>query len=155
MKNQKWLIRKLSGSRKRHQYNGPDYRDIRNTKYQKDVYQDGSLLPKHVSMNKGRRHQRRMDTSLIARFLHSRVGVDFDTVYSEVLARIQPKYRDDYKQCIFWYVETHVQVIDGVLYGIDVISGGLRPLPLSKQSTFYVDPETNKLKKISDYGTIR
>ncbi|WP_422351577.1 hypothetical protein [Flagellimonas sp.] len=56
---------------------------------------------------------------------------------------------DEYRDCIYWYVEKKENVeikengeIWGKWYGKEV------KLPYSSQMTFYVDPSTNELKKI-------
>jgi len=140
----KWLIRKTSGSRSRFKSNG-DYSDDRNSK--KAV--DNDNLPQHESMRNKNYHKTYLDTTLVKRWLQSKVGQNFDDIYSEFLSRIQPKYLDEYGDCIYWYVEKKENVeikengeIWGKWYGQDV------RLPYSMQMTFYVDPISNKLKKI-------
>ena len=140
----KWLIRKTSGSRSKFKSNG-DYSDNRNSKKAVDL----DNLPQKESMRNKNYHNTYLDTILVKRWLHSKVGQNFDDIYSEFLTRVQPKYLDEYRDCIYWYVEKkeNVEIKDngeiwGKWYGQDV------KLPYSMQMTFYVDPTTNELKKI-------
>ena len=140
----KWLIRKTSGSRSKFKSNG-DYSDNRNSKKAVDF----ENLPQKESMRNKNYHNTYLDTTLVKRWLHSKVGQNFDDIYSEFLTRVQPKYLDEYRDCIYWYVEKKENVeikengeIWGKWYGQDV------KLPYSMQMTFYVDPTTNELQKI-------
>ena len=140
----KWLIRKTSGSRSKFKSNG-DYADNRNSK--KKVEDDS--LPEREPMRGKNYHRTFLDTTLVKRWLYSKVGQNFDEIYSEFLTRIQPKYLDEYRECIFWYVEKKENVeikengeIWGKWYGQPV------KLPYSRQKTFFVDPTTNELKRI-------
>ena len=140
----KWLIRKTSGSRSKFKSNG-DYSDDRHSKEAID-FDD---LPQKESIRNKNYHKTYLDTTLVKRWLYSKVGQNFDDIYSEFLNRIQPKYLDEYRDCIYWYVEKKENVeikengeIWGKWYGQDV------KLPYSMQMTFYVDPISNELKKI-------
>lgn len=139
-----WLLRKTSGSRSKFKSNG-DYADDRNSKKAVDF----DNLPQQESMRNRNYHKTYLDTTLVKRWLQSKVGQNFDDIYSEFLTRVQPKYLDEYRDCIYWYVEKKENVIIkengevwGKWYGQDV------KLPYSMQMTFYVDPTTNELKKI-------
>lgn len=142
MRAEKWLLRKTSGARSKYKSSG-DYAD--------DKPADINLfdeLPKHESVKKSDTH---LDTGLIRRWLHNYVDQDFDYVYSEFLKRIQPKYLNEYKHCIYWYVEQKSNVSfdeNGVVYGVSL--GKITKLPYSVHSTFYVHPETNLLKRIPE-----
>ena len=96
----KWLIRKTSGSRSKFKSNG-DYSDNRNSKKAGDF----ENLPQKESMRNKNYHNTYLDTTLVKRWLHSKVGQNFDDIYSEFLTRVQPKYLDEYRDCIYWYVE--------------------------------------------------
>ncbi len=140
----KWLIRKTSGSRSKFKSNG-DYSDNRSSKKVMDL----DNLPQKESMRNKNYHNTYLDTILVKRWLYSKVGQDFDDIYSEFLTRVQPKYLEEYRDCIYWYVEKKENVVIkengevwGKWYGQDV------KLPYSMQMTFYVDPTTNDLKKI-------
>ncbi len=140
MKEEKWLLRKTSGSRSKYKSKGD---------YTKDKPSDLDLLselPVHESVKKSATY---LDTGLIKRWLNNYIDQDFDAVYSAFLKRIQPKYLDEYKDCIYWYVAPKSEVsIDenGIVYGRFL--GKVVKLPNSIQSSFYVDPESNQLKKI-------
>jgi len=139
----KWLIRKASGSLARHKIKG-DYSESRNSK--KDTIEN---LPKRESIGGKKTHKSYLDTTLVKRWLHSKVGCDFDDVYSEFLTRIQPKYLEEYRDCIFWYVEKRefVEIQEnGEVWG--KIDGNPIRLPISIQGRFYVHPETNNLERL-------
>ncbi len=139
----KWLIRKVSGSRGRMKITG-DYSDTRNCK-------TGEIdnLPKRESMQNKNVSKKLLDTTLVKRWLNSKVGSDFDEIYSEFLTRIQPKYLDEYRDCIFWYVEKkeNIEILNnGEIWGKN--EGVPVKLPYSVQGKFYVNPETNKLARL-------
>lgn len=129
-KHPKWLLRKISGSRSKY-VDKPDYSDTRQIK-------NSSLenLPFRKSMGKSSSH---LDTTLVKRWLHSQVGKDFDEVYALFIKRIQPKYLDRYKECIFWYVSRP--------HELDFDEAGMVIKPWER--TFFIDPEHNILKKHS------
>jgi len=129
-KTSKWLLRKISGSRNKHSYK-PDYADTRNTR-------KGNIenLPQRESMGKGHSW---LDTTLVKRWLYSQKGRDFDEVYSVFLTRIQPKYLEEYRECIYYYVDKAVEV------RFTENSGKLIP----GRKAFYIDPKTNKLEMYS------
>ena len=97
-----------------------------------------------------------LDTSLVKRWLYSKVGIDFNLIYSEFLTRIQPKYLDEYRDCIYWFVsKRELTEIDanGEVWGKHIHDGGvLIKLPNNTVSTFFVHPDTNLLCRISDYN---
>ncbi|WCO03620.1 hypothetical protein [Psychroserpens ponticola] len=141
----KWLLRKASGSRAKYKSNG-DFSDNRNSSENVDF----DNLPLKESMRNKNYHKTYLDTTLVKRWLNSKLGQDFDSIYSEFLTRIQPKYLDEYRDCIFWYVAKSEDVeikengdVWGKWYGQFV------KLPYSRQMTFYVNPTTNKLIRIS------
>lgn len=142
---EKWLLRKISGSRSKFKLDG-DYSDDRNSK--KAVGFEN--LPQKESMRNKNCHKTYLDTTLVKRWLQSKVGHNFDDIYSEFLARIQPKYLDEYRDCIYWYVEKKENIEikeNGEIWGKS--DGQSLKLPYSIQMTFYVDPITNELKKIN------
>lgn len=142
-KSTKWLLRKASGSRAKYKGKGRYANDkLRNP----DVYAD---LPMHESIKQSRSY---LDTSLIKRWLYSKVGYDFDDVYSEYLSRLQPKYREEYRDRIFGYVHRKESVDikgNGEVWGKSGNSNGTPvKLPYWRDELFYVDPLTNKVCKI-------
>lgn len=92
----KYLIRKVSGSKARYTHK-PDFSETRGR-----VKEFGSELPPRDKMKK--RGISYLDTSLVKRWLYSQTEKNFDIVYSEFLTRVQPKYKEEYKDCIFRYV---------------------------------------------------
>jgi len=140
----KWLLRKASGSRAQYKSQG-DYAAFRHAK--KDV--DFEHLPQKESMRNKHPHHTYLDTTLVKRWLYSKVGQDFDEVYAEFLTRIQPKYLEEYRSCIYWYVAPKEQVdirANGEIWG--KWEGRPVKLPYSRQMTFYVNPHTNVLLKL-------
>jgi hypothetical protein len=140
----KWLIRKTSGSRSRLKSNG-DYSDDRNSKKAVD-YND---LPQNESIRNKNYHHTHLDTTLVKRWLHSQVGLNFDDIYSEFLRRIQPKYLDEYRECIYWYVakKENFEIKENGEVWIKCFGQDVK-LTSSMRMSFYVDPTSNKLKKI-------
>ena len=142
----KWLLRKASGSRARLKFKG-DYSENRNSKGKDDF----DNLPQKESIGSKKYHKSYLDTTLVKRWLNSQIDRDFDIIHSEFLTRIQPKYLDEYRDCIFWYVEKKENVeiqTNGEIWG--KWFGKPVKLPHSMQMKFYVDPVTNKLKKIEN-----
>ena len=142
-KSSKWLLRKASGSRAMYKVKGKYSDDKLRTP---DVYAD---LPVHESIKQSKSY---LDTSLIKKWLYSKVGCDFDDVYSEYLNRLQPKYREQYRDRIFGYIHRRDSVTikeNGEVWGRHGSSNG-HPvkLPYWKDERFYVDPLTNKVCKI-------
>ena len=139
----KWLLRKVSGSRARYKTKGK-YSDDKQRVI--DVYAD---LPTYESIKKSKSY---LDTLLIKRWLYSKIGCDFDEVYSEFLSRLQPKYRDEYRDSIFGYIHTKEWVTvkeSGEVWGKQGYGGGTPvKLPYFRDERFYVDPTTNKVCKI-------
>ena len=129
--NNKWLLRKTSGSRNKHTYK-PDYADTRNAKRG-----DLEYLPKKEPIGKGRTW---LDTRLIGRWLHKQVGRNFDLVYSDFLKRVQPKYLEEYSDAIFYYVDKEEEE---------------RNLYYSSRRRFYIDPVTNILCKYPETGRLK
>lgn len=130
-KQQKWLLRKISGSRAKYVHK-PDFAD---TRHQKNT--EGETLPFRKSMRK--RGATHLDTTLVKRWLYGQVGRNFDLVYSDFLKRIQPKYLESYKDCIFYYVtKAHELTFD---------ENGVVVMPFS--DVFYISPDTNILQKHS------
>ena len=137
----KWLLRKASGSRAKYKETG-DFSDRRNTKSSDNF----DHLPVRESMQGKNTKKTYLDTTLVNRWLQTKVNVDFDTVYSEFLTRIQPKYLDEYRNCIFEYLESkNTTLIEGnKVFG--TFHDTKIQLPNGKKK-LYVDPISNKIKK--------
>lgn len=127
----KWLLRKVSGSRGKYTYK-PDYSDSRNKKIN-----DLTSLPYRQPIGKGSSN---LDTTLVKRWLYSQIGKNFDQIYSDFIRRIQPKYRHEYSECIYWYVIKP----ENIEYENDAIQ------IKSFSKTFYINPKTNILERFSD-----
>ena len=138
----KWLLRKTSGSRSKHKETG-DYSTRRNA----DFSEDFDDLPMRESI-KGKNTKRTyLDTGLVYRWLQTKINEDFDVVYSEFLTRIQPKYLDEYRNCIFNYLEPSKTVVfeEGVIFG--TLHDASVELPYGMKK-LYVDPNSNLIKKV-------
>lgn len=131
-KSNKWLLRKVSGSRGKYT-SKPDYADFRNKKQDRSGY-----LPQKEPMGKGRTW---LDTSLVKRWLYGQTQRNFDDVYSSFLKRIQPKYLESYKDCIFYYVDKPEEVRYKSNDSKNV---------LPSSSPFYIDPKSNLLEQYSE-----
>lgn len=73
-----------------HHEKGPDFREVRNTKAQKNF--DGNRQSMHGKQHRG------LDYTPLFRFLLSKVGTEWDAVFSEAVARL------DRTEPIFWLV---------------------------------------------------
>jgi hypothetical protein len=136
----KWLLRKTSGSRSKYKTKG-DFSNRRNGK--SSSFED---LPQRESMQGKNDKKTFLDTTLVNRWLQSKVNQNFDDVYAEFLTRIQPKYLDEYRNCIYEYLEpSRTVVFEG-----EVVFGTLHDasvkLPNGKKK-LYVDPVSNLIKK--------
>jgi hypothetical protein len=149
--NKRWLISKMktSGSKRDHISNGR-FADERNTK----KYTDIENLPHHESIKKTREfYNSKINTDLLVRFLRGQIGNDWDSVYSEIIARI-PARLLDYKEIALWYVADKVEVKDGKLWNKrsqkyiwteGALEWGNNRMLNEEVFEFYVDPLTNKL----------
>ena len=132
---------RISGSRARYARK-PDYADERHRKRDRQL-----PLPARESMR--RRGHTFLDTTPVRRWLYGQVGRDFDEVYAEFLSRLQPKYREQYRGCIFWYVAPREEVSireNGEIWGKH--EGRPVRLPYYRQHRFYVDPTSNLLRRL-------
>jgi len=128
-KEPKWLLRKVSGSRGRFAFK-PDYSATRHKK-QLNLEE----LPQREGMGRGHSY---LDTTLVKRWLYKQEGRNFDAVYSDFLKRVQPKYLDAYKDCIFEYVDKPEDTkAEGVI-------------KFSSNKPFYIQRISKILKKYSD-----
>ena len=134
-KENKWLLRKVSGSRGRHTYK-PDYKETRLKKY--NNFED---LPKREGMGKGHSF---LDTSLVKRWLYKQVGKDFDDIYSDFLLRIQPKFKEEYKNCIYDREDSDIEFEDDF--------GNKKKIKCNQR--FYIPSEISWLLKSLGYRKI-
>lgn len=144
-KNKKYLLRKKSGSRNHTKINWRNYeRTLKNENFlEPEVEEKIETKSSCVTKNKNG-----IDTSLVNKWLYSQIGNHFDDIYSEFLDRIQAKYKDQYKECIFWYAKksNEIYIENEIVY--------LKHTPYCKITTvisgFYFHPETNILCRIED-----
>jgi len=143
-RDDKWLLRKASGSR-RHLHDNGRYAFDRNTKNR-----HGEELPH----NEGFKHaSTSMNTDLIKRWLYSKVGVDFDGIYSEFVSRVQPKFQAQYLESIYWYVNARNDTqmdAEGFAHHVTPNYFGDTMLPTTQQVSFYIHPDSNLLCVITD-----
>ena len=142
MREDKWLLRKKSGSRNHYKHNWMDYeRSDYKAEFQHEDVEE--KFAKHEGMTT--KNKSGIDTTLVKKWLYSQVGIHFDTVYAEFLSRVQPKYMDTHKECIYWYVlQPHeLKIEEGVVYRtwrhIDY---------LEYKSGFYIHPDTRILCRV-------
>ena len=152
-KNHKWLLRK--GNRSKDEYNRNQSYTIHD-KGTKKTQVSEDALPKRVSIRKkGSNGWCSMDTSLVKRWLYSQVGKNFDNVYSQFIARVQPKYLDEYRECIYWYVlEKNLTIMndDEVYDASSIRKYSPEPAKLPYSSLrFFIHPDTNILHVASTY----
>lgn len=147
---------KSSGSKRDHLLNGT-FAEERNTK----KYANLENLPSHESIKRTRDfYNGKINTDLLVRFLRGQVGIDWNTVHSEIIARI-PARLLDYKEIALWYVSDKVELKDGMLWDLreqKFIYTGNQPHPNPfnyKITEFYVDPETNKLMHIQHKALLK
>ncbi len=156
MKENKWLLRKKSGSRNHYKRNWLDYeRPDHKAEFQhEDVEEKFAKVEGMVTKDKNG-----IDTTLVKKWLYSQVGKNFDDVYAEFLTRVQPKYLDTHKDCIFWYVEKGNEIVikDDKVY----VYWGSRYIDKSRNyietergyyrellGGFYINPDTNILCRV-------
>lgn len=138
MKDKKYLLRKVSGSKAKYK-NSFDY--DRN----EDKNLDDEMIPNKRSMCS--KNINRIDSSLVPRWLNTQIGLHFDDVYSEFLERIQPKYRDEYRKVLYNYVEKpeDTTIEDGKIFVRDSYHQIYKEL----EEGFYFCPETKLLCYLS------
>lgn len=120
-----------------HKDTGGDFRHDRNTKRLKNF--EGNRW------KMSSRKERGVDFTPLYKFLLSKVGEDFDEVYSEAMSRMDGK-----RAPIFWMIVENTYIEEGILKN----SNGTIVRPdfnneEAKFSTLYIDDE-NKLRKVSD-----
>lgn len=149
---------KTSGSKRAYVINGryADERHLQKLKDHEDLPQRESIKSTYKFFNG------KINYGLLVRFLRGKVGEDWDNVHSEILARIPTKLLP-YKKMIFWFVADQVEMIESkpwnkrtqqfIWTGEDVKKAywpNIKDGPEYKE--FYVDPATNKLVRIMEFG---
>lgn len=139
-RDKKFLVRKRRYKRVRERV---DYRDERHDKH-------GRLeeLPNKVGMKSRNRHND-LDTTPIARWLGTQVGKHIDQVYAAYIARIQPKYLEQHRKSLYWYLHPkHEVVVEGdKVYHLSKY-GGKRLVEFETRAFYYVHPDTGIICKV-------
>lgn len=153
--SKKWLVSRMKTSGSKRRYVGSfDYSDSRNSRRKQDIEE----LPTRESMSKNFQfYNGKINTDLLKRFLRTKVGENWDDVYSEVIERI-PSRLQGFKYCIYWYVADKVEIKEGTIWNlrdnhfIDLDTSDHYSFKMNyRYMEFYVDPKTNKLVRIGDF----
>jgi hypothetical protein len=142
MRENKYLLRKRSGSRSHLKINWKDYdRSEHIGNFLNEDIED--KFPKKESMLT--KNKNGIDTGLIKRWLNSKIGKGFDSIYSEFLDRIQPKYKEEYKDSIFNYaIKPNLVIINnGKVYQKEPYTQSIREV-----KGYYFHPITKILYKV-------
>ena len=152
---------KTSGSKRRYVMHG---RYAQQRHLQKTAEFDD--LPAHESIKSTRQfYNGKINYGLLVRFLRRNVSEDWNQVHSEIIERIPTKLLD-YKEMIFWFIADKVEMIDGRPWNKksqQFIWTGEPVAPIywpnikagPEYLEFYVDPVTNKIIRIEEYGKRR
>ena len=145
---------KTSGSARKYVSNGR-YADERHEWKDEEI----ESLPSRKSVKSTYKfYNGKINYGILVRFLRGQIGKDWDAVYSEIIGRI-PTRLLDYKEMVFWFVATEVELIDGIFWDRKKLKF-IWTEELNKDVTspkdwlsytlyeFYVDPATNLLQHI-------
>ncbi len=139
---------KTSGSKRRYVVNG-SFSEERNRKKQGDI----ESHPHRESFKRSTRlYNGKINYGLLVRFLYTQVGMDWDSVYSEIISRIPTKLLP-YKDMVFWFVADKAEIIEGRIWNKKThkfIRTQSDWLYGSDSRRFYVCPQTNVLIKVPD-----
>jgi len=156
----KWLVSRMktSGS-KRERIESLNYGDTRNSKTKMNF----ENLPTFESMsNSSHFYNGKINTDLLKRFLRTRIGQNWNDVFSEINERIPTKLKK-YLNCAYWYVADKVEIRDGQMWNLRNNSN----IPTKREDLFshwsrnyryiefYVDPVSNVLLKINDFQSTK
>jgi len=148
----KWLFDKgkTSGSKKRWSYGG-DFANERNTKQFKDI----ENAPKKSGMKTGKVFDNRLNFSPLRRFLRSKVGKNWNDIYSEMRERIPADIWDVHQPAKFYVsikveINSNGSIVDTQGHGVSriVISEDGKTTKYGRYSYYYVNPETNLLCRL-------
>jgi hypothetical protein len=154
--SKRWLMSRLktSGSKRKYVQNG-SVAEERNVK-KKLPFDE---LPNRESIKTTQKiYNGKLNLGPLVKFLRSKVGENWDEVYSEIIARI-PTALLDYRKVIFWFVADKVEFVNGGLWNKETqkfiwtdgpyVLRHISAIQLSPECReFYVDPDTNKLRHI-------
>jgi hypothetical protein len=113
--NKRWLISRLktSGSERRYVFS-QTYAEDRH----KSKTQELDELPKFEGIGQSTKfYNGKINTSLLKRFLETKIGFDWNQVYEEIQQRIPTKLQE-YHQVIFWYVADKIEIIDSKVFDL-------------------------------------
>src|SRR4051812_25268343 len=100
--NKRWLVSRMqtSGSKRERVTNGR-FADERHLQKLSDLE---DLPSKEPIGSTAHVYNGKIHSDLLARFMNTQVGKDWDAVHSEIIARIPTKLLDYSKKIIYWYV---------------------------------------------------
>ena len=113
--NKRWLISRLktSGSERRYVFS-QTYAEARH----KSKNQELDELPKFEGIGQSPKfYNGKINTSLLKRFLETKVGFDLNQVCEELQQRIPTKLQE-YHQVIFWYVADKIEIVDSKVFDL-------------------------------------
>ena len=150
--NTKWLISRLktSGSRRRYVANG-SYADDR----PQLKNQSPDNLPSFEGMGRTMKfYNGKINTSLLKRFLETKIGCDWDLVYDEIQLRIPTRLKE-YNQVIYWYVADKIDLVDTNVFdrrAQKFINFEKAFINGTVHKEFIVSPFDNTLYRYKDFG---
>ena len=150
--NKRWLISRLktSGSERRYVYSQTYAQDRHKAKAQ-----DLETLPKFEGMGQSMKfYNGKINTSLLKRFLETKVGSDWSHIYEEIQQRIPTKLKE-YHQVIFWYVADSIEIIDSKAFDLreqKFINFETMFVAGTVHKDFIVNPSNNKLYPYKEFG---
>lgn len=110
MLKQKFLHRKSRNKRGYKQWDIKKYHRVKNL----DIFSDKT--PQHEPIRRKYRWHN-IDTYPLEKFIESKIGCDWDDVYSEIISKTKPKFRKEIDQAIDYYVIRIVFYEDFIPYG--------------------------------------
>lgn len=97
MLKQKFLHRKSRNKRGYKQWDIKKYHRVKNL----DIFSDKT--PQHEPIRRKYRWHN-IDTYPLEKFIESKIGCDWDDVYSEIISKTKPNFRKEIDQAIDYYV---------------------------------------------------
>ncbi|OJW71340.1 MAG: hypothetical protein BGO59_05115 [Spirosoma sp. 48-14] len=141
---------KTSGSERRYVFSQSYAQDR-----QKVKAKDLEELPKFEGMGQSVKfYNGKINTSLLKRFLETKVGSDWAQVYEEIQQRIPTKLKE-YHQVIYWYVADKVAINDSKVFDLreqKFINFESLFVVGTVHKDFIVSPLDNKLYRYGEFG---
>ena len=115
------------------------------SKSKRDFYKNPEEAPTREKIRK--KSYTSFSYAVIKKWVNSKVGQDFDNVYSEFLSKLPEKHKSEYRSLIFYYLVPKEQVIirDGEIFQL---GEGSETLIGRYSADWYVHPETNLICKV-------